>query len=354
MKIIPPFRPVPSSASNGESPVSSPDKSGTKASSEEPKSSASGGNSVGSIQRSLSTPGASINNAESSSGRKTSGPPNISPDIDISSSSKNSKSSKKGNGGGHSSGSKLLEAPSSKSSNITAKIAQPILAPATFSSTVKSINSDEKADSNAKGKQGSKGDGDSGGKNDDSLTIKLERVDNPLKNVSQTKKDFTNVQLKEVVSAALDRPMSSSSSKFDHVSSALTSNIEPPLSANLSGSSSLNTGRHGLVDKPAPPDIKPHVTLTPIPMRGTRISLSRNEDKPKDDEIMKESGQKSKSPIASASLSFHNSFGPPKLTSQTSSPDMTDTGSKSSKPPDLSVQDASSLDKNGPPAKRPR
>lgn len=197
---------------------------------------------------------------------------------------------------------------------------------------------------------------------EDNLTVKLERLEEKgaAKPGFCNKKDFSTIQLKEVVTAALDRPITNSpGSKFDHSSSSLTSGLDGPTSSiTPTGPSSHGSGRHshGHTAKLAPPDIKPDVTLTPIPMKpnsSTRHSSSKDEERELGD---RETVSLSKSP--GANLPFHHSFGaPPKLQNQQVSPDISEAASsKGNKPPELTQEDIPALDKttSGPPSKRAR
>lgn len=230
---------------------------------------------------------------------------------------------------------------------------------------------DDKGDGKGKGTGHSKstpGDADhASSRCEDNLTVKLERLED--KTASKTgfnqKKDFSTIQLKEVVTAALDRPITNTpGSKFDH-SSSLTSALDGPSSSSIttapassSVSSSHSGGRHahGHGAKLAPPDIKPDVTLTPIPMKPN--SSSRHGPPSKDEDITdREVVAHPKTP--SAGLGFHqqHSFGaPPKLQNQQVSPDISEAPPKGNKPPELIQEDIPVLDKSssGPPSKRAR
>lgn len=113
-------------------------------------------------------------------------------------------------------------------------------------------------------------------KMDDTVAVKLERHDE-MKSLAKSgfghKKDFSTLQLKEVVTAALDRPMTNPPGKFDHIPSSLTSGLD---------SSSTHGGRHSHgQSKIAPPDIRPVVTLTPIPLKtsgATKKEFDRETD----------------------------------------------------------------------------
>lgn len=192
----------------------------------------------------------------------------------------------------------------------------------------------------------------SGGISSDSLTVKLERLENSSKNSSSNpsthsknyphppKKDFSTIQLKEVVTAALDRPM-----------------VNPPNSKYSSPDplSSLDTPstRHS---KLQPPDIKPDVTLTPIPMSSATSSKSNSSRHSKDNDDLSEPPG-----VKTPAGQFHLS-GLPKLQNQQVSPDMSEPpGSKNHKPPELSIQEelpildkASTSGGSGPPSKRAR
>ena len=150
-------------------------------------------------------------------------------------------------------------------------------------------------------------------------------------------------------------------SKFDNSTSSLTSGLDGPASSlpssAVSSSSSHNSRHpHGPTSKIAPPDIKPDVTLTPIPMKpsgSSRHSSSKEDDRESCD---REVSLSSKSP--GANLPFHHSFGaPPKLQNQQISPDISEATSKGNKPPELTVQEDISPSDNassGPPSKRAR
>jgi len=228
--------------------------------------------------------------------------------------------------------------------------------------------SDDKGDGKGKGHSHGKGsDSDhhqSSTRCEDNLTVKLERLDEnktAAKTAFSQKKDFSTIQLKEVVTAALDRPISNTpGSKFDHTSSSLTSGLEGPSSSTLTATttvSSTHSGSrhsHGHPTKIAPPDIKPDVTLTPIPMKpnSARHGSSKDDDRELGD---REGVSLSKSP--GANISFHHFGAPPKLQNQQVSPDISEASLKGSKPPELTAQeDIPTLDKasSGPPTKRAR
>lgn len=285
MKIVPPFRPAPNSLDiDSPGSGSSPEKTGNRhavssSSTNDEKLPLASTPSQHSGSRSITSTVAGIVGDYNTSAKKTGSNNSISPDID--SSSKHSKNNKKSSGS-HSSGKSSDSSISSKSSNNNPNIAQPVLTPATFSTvpTRKSIDGkdgDEKTftESNDGSRKSGK-ENESSSNKEDNFTVKLERVDNPLlKGGSSSKKDFSTLQLKEVVTAALDRPMSSS--KYDHASpcAGLASGIDPP-GGGASSTSSSHSSRHSHHgEKPAPPapphpapDIKPHVTLTLLTTSG--------------------------------------------------------------------------------------
>lgn len=137
---------------------------------------------------------------------------------------------------------------------------------------------------------------------EDNLTVKLERYDEKAtaKPGFGQKKDFSTLQLKEVVTAALDRPMTNTSGKFDHVSANLQSGLD-----SSSAIPSTHAGRHShaQASKIAPPDIRPVVTLTPIPLKQNSAAKSKDYDR--------EGEIRSKTP--DSKLSFSQ---PPKLQNQ--------------------------------------
>ncbi|ODM86911.1 Protein AF-17 [Orchesella cincta] len=356
MKIIPPFRPVPSNAtSRSVSPAAaSPEKMAhgqTSKSSGGGSSSSSGEDGKSGSNAGPTHPGNAGSTPQSSSVDGGKANNNISPDINSSCSSKNNKNGKKGSNYHGASGSK-----SSNNSMFDNK-----------SGNTTSVTH-EKGDGKGKGHSHGKGvdsDHHQSLRCEDNLTVKLERLDEKTAaktGFSQNKKDFSTIQLKEVVTAALDRPISNTpGSKFDHTSSSsLTSGLDGP-SSTITATTTVSSTHgsrhsHGHPAKIAPPDIKPDVTLTPIPMKpsSTRHSSSKDEDRELGD---REGVSLSKSPGA-ANLSFHHSFGaPPKLQNQQVSPDISDASSKGNKPPELTAQeDIPTLDKasSGPPSKRAR
>lgn len=186
---------------------------------------------------------------------------------------------------------------------------------------------------------------------EDSMTVKLERSDE--KTIPKTgfnqKKDFSKIQLKEVVAAALDRPMSNSpGSKYDH-SSSLTSGLDGPSSSLTTHSGSRHPLGHPI--KLAPPDIKPDVTLTRLPMKSN--SSSRHGPGKEEEKNVADNASLSKT--LGANAGFHSPFGAtPKLQTQVS-PEILDSASKTNKLLELSQEDIPGLDKSsGPPSKRAR
>ncbi|CAL8110542.1 unnamed protein product [Orchesella dallaii] len=352
MKIIPPFRPVPSNSSRSVSPAAaSPEKAAhvqnSKSSGGSSSSSGEDGKSGSNNAPTHSSAPGSAPQGSSVDGGKSNN--NISPDINSSCSSKNNKNGKKGSNYHGASGSK-----SSNNSMFDTKSGN--------TTSVTHDKGDGKGKSHSHGK-GLDSDHHPSLRCEDNLTVKLERLDEKTaaKTGFSQKKDFSTIQLKEVVTAALDRPMSNTpGSKFDHTSSSLTSGLDGPSSTITATTTVTSTHSsrhsHGHPTKIAPPDIKPDVTLTPIPMKpnsSTRHSSSKDEERDLGD---REGVSLSKSP--GANLSFHHSFGaPPKLQNQQVSPDISDASSKGNKPPELTAQeDIPALDKaaSGPPSKRAR
>ncbi|ODM95858.1 Protein AF-10 [Orchesella cincta] len=276
MKIIPPFRPVPSNAtSRSVSPAAaSPEKMAhgqTSKSSGGGSSSSSGEDGKSGSNAGPTHPGNAGSTPQSSSvdgGGKANN--NISPDINSSCSSKNNKNGKKGSNYHGASGSK-----SSNNSMFDNK-----------SGNTTSVTH-EKGDGKGKGHSHGKGvdsDHHQSLRCEDNLTVKLERLDEKTAaktGFSQNKKDFSTIQLKEVVTAALDRPISNTpGSKFDHTSSSsLTSGLDGP-SSTITATTTVSSTHgsrhsHGHPAKIAPPDIKPDVTLTPIPMNPVLLDIAR-------------------------------------------------------------------------------
>lgn len=352
VKIIPAFKPAASSVDGGvDSPESSPEK-GANGKSLLAGSSFDKGSLVGSSSSSgyassfSSRASSSVPTGDYTPARKTGSSNSISPDID-SSSSKGSKSSKKGSSGSYSS--KSESSSSNKGSNlssssITPKIAPPVLTPSVFSSVShkNGDNSHKEAEDKSESSSKNRTSEPSSSSKDDSFTVKLERVDNPFlkSSSSQPKKDVSTLHLKEVVTP---------SSKYESGSTGIPREGGGS-GADSSQSNASASGSHKHVhhsDKPAPPDIKPHVTLTPIPMRSSNRGSDEREEKQ----------EQSAGPMmrvknsSSSTITFHNSY--PHKTSQESEVSSTATKPPTSKTSDMSPTDLE-VEKSAPPAKRPR
>lgn len=305
MKIIPPFKPIASSAT--ESPGSSPEKNNQKH--------GTGNEASGSNQTHL--PGASSAGENSGSGTTNAANPNISPDIN--SSSKNSKPSLKkssvsNNNNGKSGSNNNSNSGNSSTNSSTNPSPIPKIQPSNlFSSGAFSTSLGMSRHPSGEKPKGKSEEDANSGKTAGSVEDSHSHRSGNGKFTMKTK-DYTTLSMSDVVTAALDRPMAS---KFDLSNSAsLPGGIEPPASQ-LTSSGHHHHHRH---DKP-PPDIKPHVTLTPIPMRSS-------------DEA-KMGARSSKSPA----LTFPSSFGQAsKFSAHQTSPELSDREKKSKTDADLPLE----------------
>jgi len=320
MKIIPPFKPIPS-GNTTDSPTSSPEKNNGKG------PSSSGGSSEIPTFQSAGTPLNSIggdntmkSSGSKSSSKKSSGHGKAS---SVSSGSSNGSTSNKNSSSStmpriqiqpsnlfnSSGGFSSYSSPMNPNTNgNTGKRRSKSRSPST-DETLTTIKSEKSSGGKTKASSG----GGGGKSHDEDLNSKLDENakptgdsrgkqghEQPGSGSSSTfisssfggkNKDLATVSMKDVLSSALDKPICSTGSKFDRSGSSATLTSGISEAGSSFGSGTGNPGGSGrIIDKP-PPDIVPHVTLTPIPMKS---------DEPK----MENRSSRSKSPAA-----FPSSFG---------------------------------------------